>query len=68
MTPNEKAILNKYWFLVIYRSLANDTPTKLPMIALAYSIWKNKFKGEPAIKKMKLEKLILEGKITVEKL
>ena len=68
LTPEETAILNKYWFWVIYGSLTTDVMNKLPTISLAYSIWKSKFEGEPFIRQMRLEKSILEGGMSVEQL
>jgi hypothetical protein len=70
LTEEEKAILDKYWFFKIYTA-QNDPHMKeynLPILALSYSIWKCKFKGDPMLRSMREEKKVLEGKITIEEL
>ena len=70
LTLEERQLLDDFWFLKIY-SAKNDPHMKEynePVLALAYSIWKCKFKGDPILRQMRLEKKLLEGKITIEEL
>jgi len=70
LTESERDELDRFWFTNIY---TGNTPTgyrdiKLPVVALAYSIWKTQFNGKKFIKSLRYEKLLLDGKITINDL
>jgi len=70
LTDSERDELDRFWFTSIY---TGNTPTgyrdlKLPVIALAYNIWKTQFNGKKFIKSLRYEKLLLDGKITLQDL
>ncbi len=70
LTDNERDELDRFWFTSIY---TGNTPTgyrdiKLPVVALAYSIWKTQFNGKKYIKSLRYEKMLLDGKITLSDL
>ena len=70
LTENERDELDRFWFTSIY---TGNTPTgyrdiKLPVIALAYNIWKTQFNGKKFIKSLRYEKMLLDGKITINDL
>jgi hypothetical protein len=70
LTDSERDELDRFWFTSIY---TGNTPTgyrdiKLPVVALAYSIWKTQFNGKKYIKSLRYEKMLLDGKITLSDL
>ena len=67
LTESERSEIDKYWFINIYTG-DNVIDMKLPVIMLAYRIWSTRFSGSKVIRSMKLEKRVLEGKITIKQL
>jgi hypothetical protein len=70
LSQKERDEIDKFWFINIY---TGGTPegyrdVKLQTIALAYSLWSCRFNGKKTFKSMRLEKKLLEGKITIEEL
>lgn len=70
LTDSERDELDRFWFTSIY---TGNTPTgyrdiRLPVVALAYSIWKSQFNGKKSIKSLRYEKMLLDGKITLSDL
>jgi hypothetical protein len=70
LTDSERDELDRFWFTSIY---TGNTSTgyrdiKLPVVALAYSIWKTQFNGKKYIKSLRYEKMLLDGKITLSDL
>jgi hypothetical protein len=70
LTEKELEEMNKYWFINLYTggTIKGIQETKLPTIALAYRLWKAKFSGNKTIRAMRLEKMVLNGIITIEEL
>lgn len=70
LTEKELEEMNKYWFINLYTggTIKGIKETKLPTIALAYRLWKAKFSGNKTIRAMRLEKMVLNGIITIEEL
>jgi hypothetical protein len=69
LTQKELDEIDKYWFIQMYTggTIKGLKDTSLPTIALAHRIWTAKFRSN-TIYAMRLEKKVLEGKITIEQL
>lgn len=70
LTEAELEQMEKFWFIQMYTGGTSQgyTDTKIPILALAYRLWTAKFKGNKSLRAMRLEKKVLEGKITIEEL
>lgn len=70
LTQDERDKISQFYFIHMF---AGGTPSgyrdmKLPVACLAWRIWKAKFGGEQAIKALRLEKQVLEGKVSIKQL
>lgn len=70
LSSSEREEIDKYWFWNIYAGGVSIKETfsdkNISTIALAYQIWKYQFGGADIIRSMRLEKKVLEGKMTIE--
>lgn len=70
LSASEREEIDKYWFWNIYAGGVSIKETfsdkNISTIALAYQIWKYQFGGADIIRSMRLEKKVLEGKMTIE--
>ena len=70
LTASERLEIDRFWFFNMYTG-GNPTgyrDTNISTVALAYQIWKYQFRGKNIIKDMRLEKKVIEGKITIKEL
>jgi hypothetical protein len=68
LSQKERDEIDKFWFINIYTGGTQEgyRDVKMQTIALAYSLWSCRFNGKRTFKSMRLEKRLLEGKITIK--
>ena len=70
LSASERIEIDRFWFFNMYTggTPAGYRDTNISTVALAYQIWKYQFSGSKVIRSMRLEKKVLEGKITIKEL
>ena len=70
LTSSERIEIDRFWFFNMYTggTPAGYRDTNIYTVALAYQIWKFQFHGKSVIREMRLEKKVMEGKITIKEL
>lgn len=70
LTEFELSQIGRFFFIQMYTGGCSSgyTIDDFPTVALAYKLWDCKFNGNKSIKSLRLEKMVIEGKITINEL